>query len=226
LCIQVANSEHILQPGSGTCVPLPDVNLAIPQEDSACLEGPGTVFPAVTTLPAGEPLKIEGMSEDEAWWNVLDPQDRTRSCWVLQSQSTFQGDISEIPLSAAPTPPAVAAQSVTITGITLNPQGFYAVAFTTQGFTPQIPGTHIHFFFDIHLEDQFGPGCRWFAQDARRDFSLCRFFRRGAPRGSNPAVCPGRQPFAPGDARLRQLFFASIPLTVEKPWKKATENSS
>jgi hypothetical protein len=45
---------------------------------------------------------------------------------------------------------------VQITGITLNTQGQYVVEFTTNGYTPALPGTHIHFFFDIFAAEQDG----------------------------------------------------------------------
>ena len=46
--------------------------------------------------------------------------------------------------------------SVNIQGITINEQGSYVVEYVTQGFTEQLPGTHLHFFFNTELPEDVG----------------------------------------------------------------------
>jgi hypothetical protein len=57
--------------------------------------------------------------------------------------------------------PAASASSLAaqINGITLLDTGYYAVDFATVGFTPALPGQHVHFFFDTVAPEQAGlPG--------------------------------------------------------------------
>jgi serine/threonine-protein kinase len=156
LCVLVANSDHSIQLNSGNCFTLPDVNAAVPVYNDPCLAGPGPGYPTVVQLTAGQVLLVTGISPDEAWWTVENPAQPGQSCWLQRSRSDFSGDLSTLPLSEVP--PALegnqAEQSVQIIGITLDDQGHYVVAFTTSGFTPALPGTHIHFFFDVFATEQ------------------------------------------------------------------------
>jgi hypothetical protein len=105
-------------------------------------------------------LLVNGISADEAWWTVESPDDPTKTCWLQRDRSDFSGDIST--LSLADTPPlpegSTSNLSVQITAITLDAQGNYRVEFTTSGFSPALPGTHIHFYFDIYAAEQTGSG--------------------------------------------------------------------
>ena len=154
MCILVANPDHSIDPNTGNCFTLPDVNAAVPIFDDACLAGPGPAYPMLEQLTAGQVLLVTGISPDEAWWTVEIPGDPGQSCWLERSRSDFSGDLSSLPL--AEVPPSPQGSSVQITLITLDAQGNYVVEYTTNGFTPELPGTHIHFFFDIFTADQVG----------------------------------------------------------------------
>ncbi|MCA9975590.1 MAG: hypothetical protein KC413_07560, partial [Anaerolineales bacterium] len=53
---------------------------------------------------------------------------------------------------------ATTSTSAQITGITLS-GGQYAVTFVSNNFTPQLPGTHVHFFFNTVPPEEAGmPG--------------------------------------------------------------------
>ncbi len=158
MCILVANPDHSVRQESGNCFTLPDVTAAVPIFNDPCLAGPGSAYPVVTQLKAGQVLLVTGLSPDEAWWIVAVPETRGETCWIDRSRSDFSGDISTLPLVEVPPLPTSTASvlSVLITGITLNAQGQYVVAFTTSGYTPALPGTHIHFFFDIFAGEQDG----------------------------------------------------------------------
>jgi serine/threonine protein kinase len=129
-----------------------DENIAVPLFDDPCLAGPDPAYPVLAQLKAGQVLRVQGISPDEAWWAVEHPADDTQTCWLQRSRSDFSGDLSTLPLAEVPLLPA--AMSVQITGITLDAQGHYVVGFTPFGFTPALPGMHMHFFFDIYAAEQ------------------------------------------------------------------------
>ncbi|MBI5957471.1 MAG: SH3 domain-containing protein [Chloroflexi bacterium] len=62
-------------------------------------QGPGTNYPAVGSLVQGERVQIVGRSGDSQWWAVTY---RGGTAWVLAQLTQVEGDISQIPLVAAP----------------------------------------------------------------------------------------------------------------------------
>jgi hypothetical protein len=102
---------------------------------------------------------VRGLSADEEWWNVGNPLNMSESCWAARSETLVIGDLSTLPLVEAPPLPTgapVPALSAQITGITIDDQNRYVVAYQTQGFTEQLPGTHLHFFFNTVPPEQVG----------------------------------------------------------------------
>jgi serine/threonine-protein kinase len=151
ICILVANLDHTVQLDTGNCFTLPDVPVASPLQDIECLAGPDPAFPAVTKLSPGQDALVLGISPDEAWWNVANPQNPAESCWLLQSETKFSGDISTLPLVTPPPLPEggnAGGFFVEIQSISLDVQNQYVVNFITRGFDQHIPGTHMHFFFN------------------------------------------------------------------------------
>jgi hypothetical protein len=155
LCALVAERDHSIQPLSGNCLNLPDVNVAQPVFDDPCSAGPGPGFATVAQLAAGQPLLVTGLSADEAWWIVEAPGQNGNVCWLERKRANFAGDISILPVVDLPEGSG-SAPKVEITSITVDAQGRYVVTFTTQGFEPALPGTHIHFYFDVFAADQLG----------------------------------------------------------------------
>ena len=153
MCALVANPNHSIQMDSGNCYPLPDVPVAIALQDIPCLEGASPASAALAQLKPWDARLVLGISPDESWWNVAVPGKPGESCWLERSKTIFQGDISTLPLVE---PPQAAGMRVLITGITLDAQNRYAVEYQAQGFSEQLPGTHIHFFFDTFTADQVG----------------------------------------------------------------------
>lgn len=161
MCALVANANHSVQPNSGGCLPLPDVPAATMRHDGVCRAGPGEGYALVAPVGARSTVLIRGLSADEGWWYVQNPEKLDDSCWVPVSLAVVTGDISQLQVIEAPPLPAgglSANQTVAITGITVDGQNRYAVEFVTQNFTPQIPGVHIHFFFNTVSPDQVGLG--------------------------------------------------------------------
>jgi len=158
MCVRVANPDHSIQLDSGNCAILPDVNVAIPVFADPCLAGPGPAYPAQGQLSAGQVLMVTGISADEAWWTVDNPANPGQACWLERGRSEFSGDLSTLPMAETPPQPEAspAGPSVQIDQISLDDQGRYVVEFTPTGYTPALPGTHMHFYFDIFAADQAG----------------------------------------------------------------------
>jgi hypothetical protein len=97
---------------------------------------------------------VLGISADESWWNVANPLDTTQNCWLPRDLTLFDGDISTLPLVEAP--PLPPGPSVEILAISVNEQGDYVVEYETHDYTEQLPGTHMHFFFNTVSPDQVG----------------------------------------------------------------------
>jgi serine/threonine protein kinase len=161
MCILVANPNHSVQPDSGNCLPLPDVPAVTMRSDSICRAGPGEAYGSVAPLSFRTTVLLRGLSMDEGWWFIQNPESFSDSCWIPISLAVVSGDISQLQVIEAPALPTdvpAASQSVEITGITVDSQNRYVVDFVTQNFTPQIPGVHIHFFFNTVSPDQVGLG--------------------------------------------------------------------
>jgi serine/threonine protein kinase len=159
MCALVANPDHSVQLDSGSCAILPDVTAAFIVREAACRAGPAPEYPALAPLEVRQVLLVRGISPDESWWVVANPQDREESCWIFTGDATISGDISTLPLVEPPPLPTGAAGAdlfVEITGITIDGEGRYVVEYVTRGFAPQLPGTHIHFFFNNVSPDQVG----------------------------------------------------------------------
>lgn len=159
LCALVANPNHSVQANSGTCFNLPDVVLVVPTTDANCLLGPNPAFEVFTPVFAGQSLLVRGMSPDENWWNIASPQDMNQSCWLARETTSMSGDISTLGLIEPPPLPegaTITAFSVQINNITVNEQNRYVVEYVTNGFTEELPGVHLHFFFNNVNADQVG----------------------------------------------------------------------
>jgi hypothetical protein len=138
---------------------LPDVNAVTVLIDTTCMTGPDPAYPVSTNVTRGDILRVLGMSPDEQWWNVRKPSLAEGSCWLPQPLTHFHGDFSTLALVEPPNLQDVLnpdSLRVEIQAITLDSQGRYVVDYTTQGFAEQLPGTHIHFFFDNVPPEEVG----------------------------------------------------------------------
>ena len=160
LCVQAVNPNYTPILGTGSCAPLPDVVLATSSEPMACLFGPGTDYPAVGQLQAGQKALVMGLSLDELWWNVANPGNLDQACWLHTVDTQVSGDISKLPLVEGPPPGAEPPKglSIEITGVAVSADNRYVTDFIAEGFTPAYPGTHIHFYFDTFTPEQVGIG--------------------------------------------------------------------
>ena len=99
-----------------------------------------------------------GISQDEKWWVVIHPTNPDETCWLAQDLSSFSGDISTLGLIEPPPLPEVPVLSVEITGITIGADGSFVAEYVTHGFVEQLPGTHMHFFFNTVQPEASGMG--------------------------------------------------------------------
>ena len=115
----VPPSETPAVPATGTPLPLPaDTPTSTPTPTSSvamlaprdkpvnCRFGPGTVYVSVGSgLAIGSSAQILGKSADGGWWQIQDPSSPGQKCWVGSGVTNTTGDLSTIPVVAAP--PAV-----------------------------------------------------------------------------------------------------------------------
>jgi len=148
-----------VQAGSGTCFNLPDVVLTAPLQDASCRLGPDPAFPVFAPVFAGQSVLVRGLSPDENWWNIANPENMDESCWLARQDTSMSGDISTLGLIEPPPLPEdanAAALTAEITQITIDAEGRYVVEYVTHGFTEKLPGTHLHFFFNTVTQEQVG----------------------------------------------------------------------
>jgi serine/threonine protein kinase len=160
LCVQAANPNHTPLLGSGDCAVLPDVVTVTSEQDLACLFGPGEEYPAVGQLAAGEATLVRGLSFNELWWNVANPDNVEEICWLSTLDTDVDGDISRLPLVEGPPASAQPPRplSIEITGIRVDATNHYVVEHVVEGFTPAYPGTHLHFYFNTFSAEDVGIG--------------------------------------------------------------------
>ena len=107
----------------------------------------------------GNNLSIEGTSAGPAYiWlndNLIDGGLSLSGTGLIASGNDFNQIY--LPMALKNYPPTT--KQVQITGITVDGSNNYVVSFQTFNYTPQLPGDHIHFFFDTVPPDQAGvPG--------------------------------------------------------------------
>jgi len=68
-------------------------------------QGPSTAYAVVGVLRQGDRVNIVGRNADSTWWAV---SYSSGTAWVYAALTTTQGNVSGVPLVAAPPPPATA----------------------------------------------------------------------------------------------------------------------
>ena len=86
-----------------TLTSTPTVPVAFPRDVNVnCRLGPSTAWVPISALIVGQSSQITGKSGDGAWWNIVDPQNSSRRCWVSASVVNTGGNIASIPVAEAP----------------------------------------------------------------------------------------------------------------------------
>jgi hypothetical protein len=78
--------------------------MVTPKTDAAnCRFGPEVGFLAIGGLNVGNTVPIIGTLGDKSWWQIENPQELGTFCWVAASVTNAIGDLSLVPIVAAPT---------------------------------------------------------------------------------------------------------------------------
>lgn len=86
-----------------TASPTPSVPVAFPRDVAVnCRLGPGTGWIVLSGLSVGATSQITGVSSDRGWWQIIDPLNSSRRCWVAASVTNTAGNVSNIPVVEAP----------------------------------------------------------------------------------------------------------------------------
>jgi len=91
----------------------PSVPVAFPKEVAVnCRLGPGTGWIVLSGLSVGTSSQITGKSGDGGWWQIIDPLNSGRRCWVAGSVTNTAGNVAGIPVVEAP--------KATVTNVTVD----------------------------------------------------------------------------------------------------------
>lgn len=98
LCALVANPNHSVIPNSGHCFPLPDVPTATARIETTCRNTPSESGTSVALFRAGATVLLKGISGDQAWVSIQNPDKLDASaCWVPFNSSVLGGDLGNVP---------------------------------------------------------------------------------------------------------------------------------
>ena len=114
----------------------PSVPVAFPREVAVnCRLGPGTSWVVLSGLSVGTSAQITGKSGDGGWWQITDPLNSSRRCWVAGSVTNTAGNVSGIPVVEAPK------AEVTDVAVEVDPESL-SIALCAGPITPlEITGT-------------------------------------------------------------------------------------
>lgn len=100
-----------------TLTSTPSVPIAFPRDVNVnCRLGPGTAWVVISALTVGQTSQITGRSSDGSWWNITDPLNSARRCWVSGSVVSTGGNLAGIPVVESPT------ASVTSVTVSVDPR--------------------------------------------------------------------------------------------------------
>ncbi|HLE91305.1 MAG TPA: hypothetical protein VI753_09155 [Anaerolineales bacterium] len=106
-----------------TLTPTPTVPTASAKEVPVnCRLGPGTAWLAISALTVGQTSQIVGKNSDGTWWDIVDPLNSSRNCWVSVSVTNAAGNLANIPVVQTPKA-AVTRVTVDVSPKTVNVPG-------------------------------------------------------------------------------------------------------
>ena len=109
--LEPSSAERTNEEAAG--VPLDGEGIVVAVEEALVniRTGPGTVYPIVSQVAAGDLLRVIGRSEAGDWVEICCIDGATGSTWIILSLVTVQqGDVGVAPIVAAPEPPIAIAQ--------------------------------------------------------------------------------------------------------------------
>lgn len=106
-----------------TATGTPTIPVAFPKDVAVnCRLGPGIGWIVLSGLSVGTSSQIMGKSGDGGWWNIVDPFNSSRKCWVAASVTNTAGNLTNIPVAEAPK------ASVTKASLKVSPDTINATA--------------------------------------------------------------------------------------------------
>ncbi len=92
---------------SATLTPTPTATPQTPMVQAKsistyCRFGPGTDYLSIGMLNPGVQVPVQATVEDNSWWEIQNPSNSSTYCWVGNAVTTFSGDLSQVPIVAAP----------------------------------------------------------------------------------------------------------------------------
>lgn len=138
-----------------------------------CRLGPSTAWVPLSALVVGQNAQITGRSGDGAWWNIVDPQNSSRRCWVSTSVVGTAGNINAIPVAEAPQ------ASVTNVTIDVNPKEYSVAGCVGPMEVAEITGTietngptNVKWRFETQLGGSMGNQSTDFDSFGEREFEV------------------------------------------------------
>jgi hypothetical protein len=102
-----------------TTTSTPSVPVAFPRDVAVnCRLGPGTGWIVLSGLSLGASSQITGKSADGGWWQIIDPLNSARRCWVASGVTNTAGNVTNIPVAESPK------ASVTDVNVNVDPRSF------------------------------------------------------------------------------------------------------
>ena len=125
---------------SNTPAPLPTntstIPIVFPKETNVnCRLGPGIAWVPTSALIVGQTSQITGKSADGSWWNIVDPQNSSKRCWVSASVVNTGGNLAAIPVVESPK------ASVTNVSVNVDPKTISVTGCTGPILPIKIKGT-------------------------------------------------------------------------------------
>ncbi len=96
---------------TNTRTPTPATPVAQPVRNVVVRQGPGISYPVVATITADEQVVIQGISEDNGWYQILLPDGSV--VWLIASQVETFGNMRLVPLALPPTLTPIPTQTPT-----------------------------------------------------------------------------------------------------------------
>ncbi len=91
----------------------PTIPIAFPKDVNVnCRLGPSTAWIPLSALIAGQSSQITGKNSNGTWWNISDPQNSGKKCWVSASVVNTAGNLAAIPVVDIP--------NASVTNVDLN----------------------------------------------------------------------------------------------------------
>jgi hypothetical protein len=164
--------------------------------------GPGTAYPVIGVLPAGQAARITGQNADGTWWQIVFPPDSGGRGWVSSAaQYGTAYNLEGVPIVETPAPPTYTPTATPQPTDTPQPTHTPTNVPPTPTHTPVPAAPVIHFFQSDHTSITAG-------QSATLSWDLSNAQWAHLSDGSTEVgvVAPGNKVVAPGSTTTYTLI--------------------